>query len=226
MSLKKRLVSAYLMLVLILSTCFIPLNFGAEAAPAVTVTENVTEVFTFDNCASSAESKALFTAEGVGYYGWAGYAGTNGDGNSVFIAKDTTKNTWLTKGGFRLNKKVGDSYSVYNLEPSSTYVISLEFRVLSGSKQVGNTVNSASSGLRFSYGALHTTAYDATNQLNSKKADVEYILSSAQNSTTYTVSTEEGKIEYPYGEEWHSTVYSLYSSLIAQGAVSVSCDNL
>ncbi|MBE6739112.1 MAG: hypothetical protein E7565_02200 [Ruminococcaceae bacterium] len=211
MNFTKRAMGIVLTLVLLISAVYIPVTLSVSAAPALSVKENVTERFDFENTAGGEINKAELSDKGVGYYGWAGYVTTLADGNKVFTSKDTSQNTWLTKGGFRLNKKDGDAFGVYNIEPSSTYVISLDFRVLSPSKQVGDTVNNASSGIRLSYGATHTDAYDKTNAVNGKRGDVEYILSSAQNSATYTVSSEEGKIEYPYGNEWHSVVYTYTS---------------
>lgn len=140
------------MLTLLVSVLYVPMSFGATAA-VIPVENEQAVTFSFEDVEGSVEghwSTDNMTKgdDGVGCAGWSmrkrrAANGVKGIGFNYENVAD-----WVTSGGYRLNNKDG----VYNLEASSTYVVSFKLSVLSAPFFTASITTPATSSLKLGYG--------------------------------------------------------------------------
>ena len=210
----KKAIGLICAVVLIISAVYIPYTLTANAANSMSIEADKTVTFSFDDSLTSSaasENKAEYEAGGVGFMGWA---------NEVKAAKDDSTNKvlvlarengkledWATLGVNRLNKKVGDEYQVYNLEPDTRYVVSLKIRVLSSSSFTNDGKTPYEAYVSLGWGAKKTST-DA-NYSNSMNTTIVKMVSTKAESGIYTLATDTkgSNTTLSCGTDWQSVTY-------------------
>ncbi len=190
---------------------YLPFDFSAEAA-VIPVTDDETVVFSFEKDEDPVvihDQDKNFTRgnDGVGITGWSmnvfSADGPNQIGRVRAVGKKHTNPvSWSDPGGYRLNNKKG----VYNLEPNSTYVVSLKLRVVSGPKSYTGYTVANTTEVSLGYGFLGVLD-GVNNPVNEMKTVVSKIFSASTDSNTYTVYNEAGETVYEVGDGFNEFTY-------------------
>ena len=132
----KALVSLLLSLTLLLSALCLPLSVNAFAPQA-----GETVTYTFQKGQGNYNNVAA--ADGIGYGSWGMWPVYDKDGEGVLTQKMALNpnQTWATAGGIRLNNADG----FYELEPETTYAVTVKVRLLSGPALLADNKKNVSS---------------------------------------------------------------------------------
>ncbi len=208
----RKLLSLLCAITVVLSAFYLPINFSAEAA-VIPVTDDETIVFGFEKEEDPVvihDQDKNFTRgnDGVGVTGWSmnvfSADGADGIGRVRAVGKNHTNPVnWSDFGGYRLNNKNG----VYNLEPNSTYVVSLKLRVSSGPKSYTGFTATNTTELSLGYGFLGTLD-GVNNPVSEMKTVVCKIFEASTDSNTYTVFNEAGETVYELSDEFNEFTYA------------------
>ncbi|MBR2044496.1 MAG: InlB B-repeat-containing protein [Clostridia bacterium] len=196
---------------LLFGALYVPMSFGVNAAEALPVVENETTVFGFEDSiptSAGAENKAEFEANGVGYFGWGATIGNAADdsSNKVYTAYRAGKEGWFTFGTYRLNKLEDGKYKVYNLEPATTYLVTMKVRVTAAPVFTDDSKTEYECYMSLGYGAKKTgTDTNYSNGLEKKL--VEKFVSTKAGSGAYTLKSDAGNKSLSCGNDWQEVVY-------------------
>ncbi len=193
----KALVSLLLSLTLLISVLCVPLSANAFAPQAG-------ETVTYTFAKGQGNYGNVAAADGIGYGSWGMWPVYDKDGNGVLTQKIALnpKQTWATAGGIRLNNSDG----FYELEPETTYAVTVKVRVLSAPALLADNKKNVSTAA-LAWGFEYNSSFSATNRINVTNHIDQAIYTAVSGSDTYTVTDLTGSKNYPYGENWHEAVY-------------------
>ncbi len=157
---------------------------------------------------TSADNKAEYEANGIGYTGWGAQieAAYDDESNMVIVSSRSKVQTNSTAGVTRLHKKVGDAYQAYNLEPNTQYIVSLKVRVISSSQFTDEAQTAHECYISMGYGARKTGS--DTNYLNRMDKTLVKVVSTKAGSGIYTLATDNStKKQLECGTEWQTATY-------------------
>jgi len=204
----KKIIGLICAVVLLISAMYIPYTLSVNAAEVITAEADKTVTFDFEDCVyySHATNKAEFEATGLGLAGWGGEPITD-NGNKVWRVSRKQVQTWATIGAVRLNKKVNGSYQVYNLEPSSKYVVTLKVRGLSAPVYTDEANTPHESYVALGYGAKFNS--NDTNYVSTVDKTIVKIVSAKAGNTAYTLATDAngGTASCSFDGQWHEVTY-------------------
>lgn len=205
----RRVLGLMCALVLLICALYVPVIFTADAAVPMEEEADKTVTFGFEDSlfySTHADNKAEFDATGLGLMGWSGAVVQHG-GNSVWRVERPQKQAWATVGAVRLNKKVDGVYQVYNLEPSTRYLVSLKVRVTSSSEFTDDAKTPYECYVALGYGAKFNT--NDTNYVSTLDKNIVKIVTAKAGSGAYTLATDVngGTASYVCSDEWRNVVY-------------------
>ncbi|MEE0947055.1 MAG: InlB B-repeat-containing protein [Acutalibacteraceae bacterium] len=204
--------SCFCAVLMLFGALYVPVAFNISAANPLQVVADEETFFdmsdTFGSSSITGVNKEELDASGVGFAGWGAQLGTANDdaSNKVILAYREKMETWATAGALRLNKKVGDEYRTYNLEPSTTYIVSLQVRCLSSSVFTDADKTAFECYVSLGYGAKKST--QENNFCNAMDTKLYKIVSTKAESGVYTIQTQDGNETYACSPEWQNVIYT------------------
>ena len=199
--------------------CTVTILFGAllvsnglsVLAVDINVGDDETVVFSFEE----SENPVMDTSDpnnlargddGIGCIGWGLRPRTDGNVNGLGYLHGNGGADWSDPGGYRLNNNDG----VYNLETSTTYIVSFKLQVKSTPLNTSTLTNSMTSYVRFGYGFTGSTTGNTCSKMHVTVAEIvnaKSVASTDKEKGTFTLTTMAGSCEKTVGSNWYNLTF-------------------
>lgn len=186
------------------------LPFSVNAA-VIDVSDNESVVFSFEEnenpvMDTSDPNNLARGNDGIGCTGWGLHPRSDGDVNGLGYFHGNGGADWSDPGGYRLNNNDG----VYNLETSTTYIVSFKLLVKSTPLNTSRLTNSMTSYVRFGYGFTGSTSGNTCSKMHVTVAEIvnaKSVASTDKEKGTFTLTTMSGSSLKNVGKDWYNLTF-------------------
>lgn len=193
---------------ILLSALFISNGFSVSA---IIVNDDETIVFSFEEnenpvMDTSDPNNLTRGGDGFGCVGWGLHPRSDGDVNGLGYLHGNGGADWSDPGGYRLNNNDG----VYNLETSTTYIVSFKLQVKSTPLNTSRLTNSMTSYVRFGYGFTGSTSGNTCSKMHVTVAEIvnaKSVASTDKEKGTFTLTTMSGSSLKNVGKDWYNLTF-------------------